>query len=171
VAADLDRAGPVATLLDIPVELWAAIVGGVIGAVVTAICTAVATSVISGRLERERRQQRLLSALEVVAVEVEENLNRLDRFHKEEVGDRLTLHDWVIHKPALAGLARDQDHGDLWRRLSDAYGLIHEARERAGRSPPDMNRLHDLKTQLTTLNDELPNDLAKLGGGRGGRSD
>jgi hypothetical protein len=133
--------GLVAALLGVDPQIWS----GVIGAGLGAIFTAGATWFISVRLERQRENHRLLGALEVVATELEENRARIER-HGDQVGDRLTLHDWATNKSALAALVVRNE--SLWSAVARAYARIHETRGGGG-SPPDSELLDDLVRQLT----------------------
>jgi len=83
--------------------------------------------------------------MEVVTAEIKENSARIKRHAPDEVGPRLTLHDWLSVKPALTDLARRNER--LWDQVVDAYSKIHDAREGSG-PPPEAEDLNELTRQL-----------------------
>jgi hypothetical protein len=130
----------VAALLGVDPQIWS----GVIGAGLGAFLTAGATWLISVRMENARENQRLLGALELVAIELEENRARIER-HGADVGDRLTLHDWATNKSALAALVTRNEN--LWDDVARVYANIHETRG-GGDSPPDVELLRHVVSRL-----------------------
>jgi hypothetical protein len=143
----------IATLLGLDPEIWA----GIIGAGLGAIFTAFGSWLISARLERSASYHRLVGALELVVRELQENSARIER-HGDEVGDRLTLHDWATSKSALVGLKLRNE--PLWEEVADAYGQIHETR--GGNSPPDKALLDGLAQQLTDEQEAVQRKLERF---------
>jgi hypothetical protein len=94
-------------------------------------------------LESRRTRQRLLSAIEIVILELHENQNRLTK------GDRLTLGDWEQNKETLSQLAVKRPN--LWLSLARTYGAIYESQRESKPTPMARSELTDLANELAKM--------------------
>jgi hypothetical protein len=144
----------------ISAEVDSQIAAGAVGAVLGAIFTAGGTWWVSVRLDRQRENRVLISAIAVVSAELEENSDRIKRLGREdlgaqELGRRLTLGDWATTKAALAGLAlRDES---LWKNVVDTYGAIYESKTSG--EPPQAADLDDLRGKLMQEQERLQREI------------
>jgi hypothetical protein len=144
----------------ISTEVDSQIAAGAIGAVLGAIFTAGGTWWVSVRLDRQRENRVLISAIAVVSAELEENSDRIKRLGHDglgaqELGRRLTLGDWATTKAALAGLAlRDES---LWKNVVDTYGAIYESKTSG--EPPRAADLDDLRGKLMREQERLQREI------------
>jgi hypothetical protein len=97
-------------------------------------------------LESRRSRQRLLSAIEIVILELDEDQGRLG------TKEKLTLGDWEQNKETLSQLAVKRPK--LWAMLAHTYGRIYESKAWAEREPPTKGDLANLTSELATYADE-----------------
>jgi predicted nuclease with TOPRIM domain len=97
-------------------------------------------------LESRRSRQRLLSAIEVVITELDEDQGRL------RTKGRLTLGDWEQNKETLSQLAVKRPR--LWEMLARTYGKMYESKRWAEQEPPTKSELTDLTSELANYADE-----------------
>jgi hypothetical protein len=126
------------------------VIAGVVGAALGAVFTVGGTYWLSVHLDRQRARRQLHAAIGVVAAELSENRDRLDRYGDlEALRTRITLGDWLASKSAFAGLAlRGDERRVLWERVARTYGAISDFRAGFRDEVPSVDELSDLVSRL-----------------------
>jgi hypothetical protein len=136
-------------------------VAALVGAIVGAVITAGAGWVVAIGVERRRENLELLSALDVVASEIEENSCRLA---KKEGLDALTYGVWHSVRPVIASRGRRAIDRPTYDELTAVYGLVYEARKREVQPGGDLAiRLSDVEEKLKSASLNFENEIGKLG--------
>jgi hypothetical protein len=128
---------------------WTALIAGAIGGIAGALGTGGVTSWRDRRNERRR----LSAAIGMVAVELKENRERIERVGRRDVKKHLTLQDWADNKAILAEHLEPRNE-PLWNALVTAYNMIYEAKSEIGEAP-SAETLGDLKRRLDNDRSQL----------------
>jgi hypothetical protein len=125
------------------VEIIALIGAAVVGTLVTAW----GTWWVAVRLDRQREQRDLMTAIGILAAELEDNRRRIaDRDNRVPLKERVTIGDWDSQKGPFAGLwLRDEG---LWQAVVTTYGRIFDFMSGWRERPPTSDQLEDLITEL-----------------------
>jgi hypothetical protein len=118
---------------------WTALIAGAIGGIAGALGTGGVTS----WRDRRNEKRRLSAAIGMVAVELKENLERIERVGPSDAKKHLTLQDWANNKATLAEHLEPRNE-PLWNKLVTAYNMVYEAKIEIG-EPPSAETLGELK--------------------------
>jgi hypothetical protein len=138
------------------------VVGAVLGAALGALFTVGGTWWLTVHLDRQRARRQLHAAIGVVAAELEENRDRIERYGGlgDALRTRLTLGDWLASKNAFAGLAlRGEDQRMLWETVARTYGAISDFRAGFRDDTPGVDELSDLVSRLIDERSKLDQEI------------